>query len=146
MWPVGKKPRGSQQVWHKYRTSMAQGQSQQVWHKDSDDLCYLIDQIYEGRTNADSAKVGVLRIPIPVYTTAESWLLYVHNCMKHYWEHAKRLQKKEHGPSRVLEKLTKLFPTLIEDMYAGLAPALYADKVRHPRFMSREIVGGVIAA
>ncbi|KAM1837627.1 hypothetical protein EV1_019191 [Malus domestica] len=76
----------------------------------------------------------------------ESWLLYVHNCMKHYWEHAKRLQKKEHGPSRVLEKLTKLFPTLIEDMYAGLAQALYADKVRHPRFMSREIVRGVIAA
>nr|XP_028949311.1 uncharacterized protein LOC114821395 [Malus domestica] len=94
------------------------------------------------RTNADSAKVEVLRIPIPVYTTAESWLLYVHNCMKHYWEHAKRLQKKEHGTSRVLEKLTKLFPTLIEDMYAGLAQALYADKVRHPRFMSREIVKG----
>lgn len=55
-------------------------------------------------------------------------------------------EQKEHGPSRVLEKLTKLFPTLIEDMYAGLAQALYADKVRHPRFMSREIVGGVIAA
>lgn len=176
------------------------GQSQHVWHKDSDDLCYLIDQIYEGRTldelttvciekyksflqsftnsvnicheDGKISNISLVRFYMfsnstfwsskekvqlianvytlhkdeifdmiraftaqfgnwkyddwqckvdnhvvfkavknyqqnkrrlrqgrspqnsnSCYTTAESLLLYVHDCTKHYWEHAKRLQQ-----------------------------------------------------